>query len=203
MLRLVALKPRNYIAPARDAAIRRRGVSGAQAEQGLEGGHRVLAAIVPKDELIEVRLQLRAAHAMIGADQPLLEIPDSAVRQGHDRRRALAERLARRLGARDVRKARLGQAGEATQPVRVHRGARRDVLLHERRYRGRLEVAQDTHAHAARAITALPGALLDHDQHRHGVPPFQLAAPAEARLGTADPGIVRLDLPVQWFPARD
>jgi len=38
-----------------------------------------LAAIVPKDEFVEVYLQLGVTHTMVGADQPLLEVANGAI----------------------------------------------------------------------------------------------------------------------------
>ena len=69
--------------------VRGRGVSGSETEEGLEGSHGGLSAIVTKDELIEVDLKLRAAHPMVGTNQPLLQIAHSAVGQWNDRCRAL------------------------------------------------------------------------------------------------------------------
>jgi len=46
--------------------------SGSEAQQGLKRSHGCLATIVAKDELIKINLQLIAAHAMIGSNQPLL-----------------------------------------------------------------------------------------------------------------------------------
>ena len=45
---------------------------GAEAEQGLERSHGCLTTIVAKDELIKIDLQLIAAYAVIGSDEPLL-----------------------------------------------------------------------------------------------------------------------------------
>ena len=45
---------------------------GAEAEQCLECSHGFLATIVPKNELIQINLELIAAHAMIGSNEPLL-----------------------------------------------------------------------------------------------------------------------------------
>ena len=70
------------ISPASNATVRRGCPARSQTEQGLEGGHRLLAPIVSKDKLIEIDLKLSAADAVIGADQPLLEIADRAVGQG-------------------------------------------------------------------------------------------------------------------------
>lgn len=55
-------------------------VRGSEAEQGLEGGHGLLSAIVAKDEFIEVNLELIAADAVIGSNEPLLQVANSAVR---------------------------------------------------------------------------------------------------------------------------
>ena len=40
---------------------------GSQAEESLEGGHGLLPAVVPEDELVKVDLELAAAHAVVGA----------------------------------------------------------------------------------------------------------------------------------------
>ena len=78
MLRSDVLEPLEHIAPAPDAVIGRRRAPGAEAEQRLKSRHGLLPPIVPKDELVQVRLKLRAADTVIGADQPMLEIPDRA-----------------------------------------------------------------------------------------------------------------------------
>jgi hypothetical protein len=49
-----------------------------------EGRHLPLAAIMPECELVEVRLQLVLADAVVGADQPLLYVTDCAIRQEYD-----------------------------------------------------------------------------------------------------------------------
>jgi hypothetical protein len=51
---------------------------GSETEQGLERGHGLPAPIVAKDEFIKINLKLIAAHAVVGSDQPLLEIPNGA-----------------------------------------------------------------------------------------------------------------------------
>jgi hypothetical protein len=66
----------------------------------LEGGHRLTPPVVAEDELIEVHLELRAANAVMGADQPLLEVADGSQRD--DRAIPLAQRAAERLLARHV-----------------------------------------------------------------------------------------------------
>src|SRR4029077_9996752 len=64
---------------------------GSETEQGLERGHGLSAPIVAKDEFIKINLKVIAAHAVIGSDQPLLEIPNGAVRQRQHRLRAFAQ----------------------------------------------------------------------------------------------------------------
>jgi hypothetical protein len=55
--------------------IRGRLAPGPETKQGLERGHGLPAPIVAKDEFIKINLKLIATHAVIGSDQPLLEIP--------------------------------------------------------------------------------------------------------------------------------
>ena len=82
--------------PPRISLICGRLASGSEAEQGLERGHGLPAPIVAKDEFIKVNLELIAAHAVIGSDQPLLEIADGAVCQRQHRlSRLCADRFAR------------------------------------------------------------------------------------------------------------
>ena len=64
---------------------------GTEADQGLERSHGCLATIVAKDEFIEIDRQLIAAHSMVGSDEPLLEITNGPICQGHHRFRAFAK----------------------------------------------------------------------------------------------------------------
>jgi hypothetical protein len=54
-------------------------MQGSEAEQGLEGGHRGAAAVVPEDELVEVGLQVLGRDAAVGALQPGFQVGGSAV----------------------------------------------------------------------------------------------------------------------------
>jgi hypothetical protein len=65
----------------------------------MEGGHRLLPPIMSKNQLIEVDLELSAANAVIGTDQPLLEVADRAVGQRHRRLGTLAQIDSQRLRA--------------------------------------------------------------------------------------------------------
>jgi hypothetical protein len=66
-------------------------LAGSEAEQSLECGHGLLSAVMAKNELIQVGLQLVAAHPMVRADEPLLEVADGPVRQWHCGFRAFAK----------------------------------------------------------------------------------------------------------------
>ena len=65
--------------------------SGPETEQGLERGHGLPAPIMAKDEFIKINLKLIATHAVIGSDQPLLEILNGAVCQRQYRVGAFAQ----------------------------------------------------------------------------------------------------------------
>jgi hypothetical protein len=56
-------------------------VLGSESQQGLESRHRLLAPIMAKDEVIKISLELMAAHAVRGSEQPLLQVADGAVGQ--------------------------------------------------------------------------------------------------------------------------
>src|SRR5712691_10824522 len=62
-----------------DAIVRCRSAGGSEAKESLEGRHGLLSAIVPKDELVEVGLELGAADPVMSADEPLLEVADGAI----------------------------------------------------------------------------------------------------------------------------
>jgi len=47
-----------------------------ETEQRLEGCHGLPTAIVPKDELVQIDLQLGAANPVVSAYEPLLEVAD-------------------------------------------------------------------------------------------------------------------------------
>src|SRR5260221_6753851 len=88
-----------HVLSAPNPSIGSGGAPGAEAEQRLKGGHRLPAAIVPKDELVQVELQLSAADPMIAPDQPLLEIAHGAVRLRHHRLGPSAKLLPHLLSA--------------------------------------------------------------------------------------------------------
>src|SRR5258706_16259248 len=75
-------------------------VSRPEAEQRLKRDHGLSPTIVPKDELVQVDLQLRLTDSMVRADQPLLQVPiarsASGTTEGAPLRRALGEGCVRR-----------------------------------------------------------------------------------------------------------
>src|ERR1019366_8100500 len=69
--------------PASHVLIGRGLVLGPEFQQGLERRHRLLAPIMAKDEFVKISLELMAAHAVMGSEQPLLQIADGTVCQRH------------------------------------------------------------------------------------------------------------------------
>jgi hypothetical protein len=53
--------------------------AGSETKKGLKCGSRRLAAIVPKDEFVEVYLELGLTHTVVGADEPLLEVANGSI----------------------------------------------------------------------------------------------------------------------------
>ena len=72
---------------------------------------------MPKDELVEVGLALRAAYPVMSADEPLLEVAYGAIGEWYHRRRAFAQFGSPRLSARDVLEAELLQASKAFEAI--------------------------------------------------------------------------------------
>ena len=159
------------VAGSTDPTGRRGPVRSAEAEQGLKRRHGLAPAIVTEDELVEVDGKLGTADAMIGANQPLLEVANGPIGERHHRGDASVQVTAQGLRPGDVPKPRRRQPGERLQPVRIESRARGDVLLEKTGDGGRLEVAN--HAHADTSCPAAP--LLDGHQHEGGPPAFELA----------------------------
>ena len=70
------------ILTAPQSASGRWGAPSTEAEEGLERRHRGSPTIMAEHKLVEVHLQLRAADAVVRADQPLLQVADRAVGSG-------------------------------------------------------------------------------------------------------------------------
>ena len=130
-------------------------VESSKAKESLEGGHGLSPAVVSEDELVELHLELTAAYAVVGANQPLLQVTDSSVGQGHDRFSILAQLGPDGLNAGDMLKTNLFQAFKALQPIGVNGRSRRHVL-HEEAVDGvGGEVGDDPHAEAPRSLSPL------------------------------------------------
>src|SRR5216684_2135584 len=179
-----------------DAVVRGRSAGGSEAKESLEGRHGLLSAIVPKDELVEVGLELRAADPVMSADEPLLEVADGAIGEWHHRRRALAQFGSQRLSARDVLE--FLQASKAFEAIGMNGRARSNVLRDEAADRRRPEVWNDCHKGTPRSSSALLNGY--HDECRAA--PLELAAPADPGLGAANPGVVDFDLAVKRLARR-
>lgn len=175
--------------------IRRRRVPSSEAEQGLKGGHGRLAAIVPKDELVQVNLELSAADAMVRADQPLLQVPHGAVGQRDDRCRALPQLDSERLRTRHVGEPSFVQARERFETICEGCRTRDDSVFEEGVQRGALEVRD--HRHPKTPGHATP--LLDRDYDEGRLPPLELTTPPQTRLSAPDPGLVDLHFAPQRF----
>lgn len=83
------------------------------------------------------------ANAVVGADQPLLQVADGAIRQRHDGGNAAAQGDPDRLRAGDVPDVGGLHPLKALQAVAVDRRPGRNVLFDEREHRGLLEVRDD------------------------------------------------------------
>ena len=152
------------------------------------------SAIVPKDELIQIDLQLGAAHPMVGTEEPLLEVPDGTISEGHRGFRSLVQLRSQGLSAREMLKD-FVQTREGLEAIGEDHRTGSNVLDEEVVDGGRLEVRDDGHADAPQSSPA----LLHSDQDECGSAPLELSAPSEAGLDAADPGIVDLDLTAKRF----
>jgi hypothetical protein len=176
------------------AASGRWGSTGAQAEQGLERRHRRSPSIMAEHKLVEVHLQLRAADAVVRADQPLLQVADRPVGQRDDRRDSTAQSRSDRLGMRDMALAFYRRGTKTRQAVGVQRRARCEMRREERFEGARVEIRDDRRAHTARDVAAF-----FNGQDQRGFPAFQLPTPAEPGLRAANPGVIQLDVSLQRF----
>jgi len=95
----------------------------------MEGGRGCFAAVVPKNELVQIGLELLLAHPTTRADQPLLEISDSAIGKWDSRLRTFTEFRSGRLRSGDVFESGFREAAEDVETIGVDCPARSDVLL--------------------------------------------------------------------------
>src|SRR5574342_1264318 len=123
-----------------NAAVSRGLLSRSKTEQSLKSGHGLITPIMPKDKLVEVNLELRGADSMIGTDQPLLEVADSTVGQGHYGFGSLTQFGCLRLRPRDVPIPGFVQTRKTLQRIGVERRTRSDMLLDKATERGCLKI---------------------------------------------------------------
>ena len=109
---------------------------------------------MPKDKLIEVNLKLRAADPMVGTDQPLLEVADSAVGQGHDRFGSFAQFGCLGLHPRDVPIPGFVQTRKTLQRIGVERRAHSDMLLDKAAEGGCLKVWDHNYSQSPGGLAA-------------------------------------------------
>ena len=166
-----------------------------ETEQRLEGCHGLPTAIVPKDELVQIDLQLGAANPVVSAYEPLLEVTDGAISKRHHGFGSLTQLGSQGLSARDMLKADFVQTHESFEAIGEDRGTGSDVLREEVGDRRRLEVRDDRHAEAPRGFPA----LLYRNQDECGSAPLELTAASKTSLGTTHPGVVDLDLAPKRF----
>jgi hypothetical protein len=72
-----------------------------------------------KDEFIKISLELMAAYAVMGSEQPLLQVADGAVSQRHRGLRAFVQVRSRRLSAGHMAESSFVQSTEAPEAVGV------------------------------------------------------------------------------------
>ena len=178
---------------AADVGVRRRSVLSSETEEGLEGCHWGLAAVVSKHELIEVNLKLSAAHAVVRSGQPLLQVANGTIRQRHHRLGAFPQVSPVRLRTRDVFVAGLFEGGKGLQTVCVDGRAGNNVLGKKPVDRHLLEVWNNGHANAPGALPA----FLNSDHHKGRTAPLQLPAASQTCLRAANPGVIDLYFSVQ------
>ena len=183
----------SQIQGASNAAVSRGPLLCSQTEQGLKSGHRLVAPIVSKNKLIEVNLELGAADTVVGTDQPLLEVADRPVGQGHHRFGTLAQIGPLWLRAGDVLVPGFIHTREAFQSVGVDRRARSNVLLDKGNEGGGLKVWDHSHTQPPRRLAA----LLNGYQDKGGSASLELTTSAQTRLGTANPSVINFHLSTQ------
>jgi hypothetical protein len=172
--------------------------SGPEAEQRLKRGHRLPSPIVPKDELVQVDLELRLTDPVVRADQPLLEVADSAVRERHDGGCAFAQGAWARLGTPNVPDARRLQVFEAFQPVGHDGRSRADVVLDELDHRRLFKIRDHRHPDTARHAAT----IFDRHDDNGRFSAFELTTASQTGLRPTDPGVVELNVAVQRFTRR-
>jgi hypothetical protein len=170
--------------------------AGSEAEECLKCGSRRLAAIVPKDEFIEVYLELGLAHTVVGANEPPLEVANGSISKRDRGLRTFSQFRAERLDASDMFKTSLNETRETFEAIRVDGGTRCIVPRKHRDDRAGLEVGNHVHANSTGGLTTL---FHDHqNESRSSI--LELPAPPQSGLLAANPRVINLYLAVQGLP---
>jgi len=127
--------------------------AGSETKKGLKCSSRRLAAIVPKDEFIEVYLELGLAHTVVRANEPLLEVAYGSIGKGNGGLRTFSQFRAERLDASDMFKAGLNETRETFEAVRIDGGTRCNVPRKYRDDRAGLSVGNHVHARSTGGLT--------------------------------------------------
>jgi len=165
--------------------IRGRLAPGSETKQCLERGHGLPAPIVAEDEFIKINLKLIAAHAVIGSDQPLLEIPNGSVCQRQYRVRAFAQIDSQGLRARHMLKSGFLQSRKGLETVGVYSRAQRHIFFQKGQERCTFEIRDDGHSSAP----GYAAAFLHSHQDQRRLPALQLSASGQARRSASRSGM--------------
>jgi hypothetical protein len=104
---------------------------------------------VPEDEFVEVDLELSFTHSVVGADQPLLEISNSAIGKWDSRFRAFTECGSQRLSAGEMFDPSFRETLKALEAIGVDGRTGKDVLVEEGDDGLALEIWNHFHSDAA------------------------------------------------------
>ena len=169
-----------------DLGIGRRRMGRSKPEQRLEGRHRGAAAVVAKDELVEVDLKVLAGRTAVGPLEPGLEVGQGPVgaRQDH-----LAVLVPPALGDRPVVKAKRGKPRVTAPAVGVDDRSGLDVGAHPRIERALARVGKRGEPQPSRTGAA------NLDRNPHEALSDAVSAGSAPRVDAADEALVDLDLP--------
>ena len=168
-----------------------------QTEKGLKSGSGLAAPVVSENELVQVDLKLFTTDAVMGANQPLLEISDRSVNQRYCGFRSLAKLRPVGLGAGNVMVAFLAQLLKTLESIGVDRGTWRDILFGEVNECCRLEIWNNSHSKTPGSVCS---AFLYGNHYESCTATFELSDSTESGLRPADPGVIDLDLSVEGLP---
>ncbi len=170
----------------------------AKAEQGLKSGPRFTTTVRAEDEFIEIDLELAAADAVVGADQPALKVPDHPVGKRNDGLGSLAQLKRGRLRSWHMGIAARREHPEAREAIGGDGGTCGDVSGSELLDGGSCEIGYDLHP----GSTGRPSPPFDCNQNQRGVAPSELATAPQSCLSSPHPGLVHLNLAAKRVPRR-